>query len=392
MITLHSLIFPLLIRICGVLDMLSGQNIELAQGLCQIFSCLGECNLEFIVQGSAEARACVDAITRCAAIPSKEVSAMTYNFFFLLSDQIIRREQSCTTTEEKNAVKSLFIPYYERLVECARRGMRYPPNVLNWNEEEEEYATRYRYYAADALTDARVVIGTERALQQITQTLISTISQWEAGNADWQDVESALYCIRCIGEKVDYEENNFVPQIMQLIPTLSQKLPKNQQVERNGSKSSRRGSTLDSPELFLDYTCVLIVGKYADWISKHQAYLPALLTYVVSSLNEKPLQGAAALAFKQVCESCKSLLCNETVLRNLFVVYSGSLTLHLTDGNEIVEGLVHVVTDHSNTHLQQSVVQLFQPITADIEASIALLTANPTNKGLNFHLHLNLVF
>ncbi len=58
----------------------------------------------------------------------------------------------------------------------------------------------------------------------------------------------------------------------------------------------------------LRYTATLIVGRYADWLNLHPQYIAQLLAFVCTGLPDTEIVAASALAFKHVCDGCRTHL------------------------------------------------------------------------------------
>ena len=346
-------------------------NDERAWTFCRVFVHVGENNLAFVVDGSQTALRLLDCITLCASHPATEISANTFNFFFVLSDQLYQIARK--NAEEGAHRRAVFAPYYQRFIFCVSRVMRYPDDVTSWSKDDdrEDSSRRYRYYAGDALVDSCSVLGAHEVLVLIANLMQKAIQQTQnSGGRDWQTVESLLYCIRCIGHKIECDENTVMPSIMNALPLMHQIVP------------AASGHGHYSPRHLLSYTAILIVGRYAVWIEHHPETLPALLSYVVNSLNDKSLQSAAALAFKNVCDFCRSLLSTNEMITALFAVYHGSTQLHINDAEEIIEGMVCVVASVDESILRDSIRALIQHITDDIQRHLSRSgTQEPTSNG-----------
>ena len=76
-----------------------------------------------------------------------------------------------------------------------------------------------------------------------------------------------MHAFRAVGGRVANNEQSVIPALLTLVAA---PVP--------GLVSS------SSPHL-LAYTCVLLIGRYADWVNHNLAFLPPLLTCIVSALN-----------------------------------------------------------------------------------------------------------
>ena len=161
-----------------------------------------------------------------------------------------------------------FLPYYRSLVDSIVRSLAYPADSLHWHEDQRDEHKRYRYFASDTLVDALAVLGLQDTLHRLWQHTQQALAQYTASSrAEWQPLEAALHAFRAVGRRVPNDEQSVIPAVLDLV---SSPVP--------GLVSEQ------SPHL-LAYTCVLLIGRYADWVNHNLAFLPQLITCIVSALN-----------------------------------------------------------------------------------------------------------
>jgi hypothetical protein len=161
-----------------------------------------------------------------------------------------------------------FVPYYRSLVDCIVRSLAYPADSLHWHEDQRDEHKRYRYFASDTLVDALAVLGVHDTLQRLWQHTQPALALYTSSNrAEWQSLEAVMHAFRAVGGRVPYSEQNVMPAVLSLVSA-----------PEPGLVSSH------SPHL-LAYTCVLLIGRYADWVNNNLSFLPQLLTCIVSALN-----------------------------------------------------------------------------------------------------------
>ena len=161
-----------------------------------------------------------------------------------------------------------FVPYYRSLVDCIVRSLAYPAASLHWHEDQRDEHKRYRYFASDTLVDALAVLGVHDTLHRLWQHTRPALAAYSASNrAEWQSLEAVMHAFRAVGGRVPHTEQSVIPSVLSLV---SSPVP--------GLVSEQ------SPHL-LAYTCVLLIGRYADWVNHNLNFLPQLLTCIVSALN-----------------------------------------------------------------------------------------------------------
>ena len=161
-----------------------------------------------------------------------------------------------------------FVPYYRSLIDCIVRSLAYPADSLHWHEDQRDEHKRYRYFASDTLVDALAVLGVHDTLQRLWQHTQPALSAYTASSRkDWQSLEAVMHAFRAVGGRVPYDEQIVIPAVLSLVSSPVSHLVSGQ-----------------SPHL-LAYTCILLIGRYADWVNHNLSFLPQLLTCIVSALN-----------------------------------------------------------------------------------------------------------
>ena len=161
-----------------------------------------------------------------------------------------------------------FAVYYRSLVDCIVRSLAYPAESAHWHEDQRDEHKRYRYFASDTLVDALSVLGVRDTMQRLWQHAQPALELYTSSNrAQWQPLEAAMHAFRAVGGRVPNDEQSVMPAVLSLVSAAVPGLVSEQ-----------------SPHL-LAYTCVLLIGRYADWVNHNLSFLPQLLTCIVSALN-----------------------------------------------------------------------------------------------------------
>eukprot|EP00727_Mastigamoeba_balamuthi_P009326 m51a1_g5015 hypothetical protein (978) ;mRNA; f:273787-277527 len=250
----------------------------LAVGLCRLFAEVGERYVEFVSCGSAEAMALVGVLLECTACDDDEVASMTFNFWHELSKFLVM------LPDEQRAQRSApFGEAFGRLVDVIVRHMVLPEDYDQMGDDEREEIKNYRRYdLAHTLRDSCGVIGSEQTLERIVGAFMDQARTYDG--SDWRGLEAALYAARSTARCVELTDSSVLPQLLEKLP----QLPREHKL--------------------LQYTSILVVGRYAEWFCKHPDKLPPLLAYVTSGLGDKELASASATAFKNLAASCGSAM------------------------------------------------------------------------------------
>lgn len=287
-------------------------NVILCKKLSQIYVDLAETYIDYITYMPLQRNAAgiLEALLVCVQHSDKDVSSHTFNFWYLLTENIDRTETTAAKQEKLHA----FNPYYTRIVHGIMNVMTYPIDYVEWTDEQRDESKRYRYFAADTLIDCTAVIGSNECLQLIWNELQRQYNIYNNDNTQWHRLEACLYCIRCIARKIDNDENTVIPQLFNILPHIS-------------SNAHMR------------YTGTLIVGRYADWINVHKQYLPQLLQFIIDGLNDGEIRSSAALALKHVCEGSSQYMATHYI-DQLYNIYNNSFTLPIMEQKQIIEGML----------------------------------------------------
>ena len=204
---------------------------------------------------------------------SSELTAATHTAdmqasFTPASGRLASGEPANAPSAAVSARVAPFVPYYQSLVDCIVRSLAYPADSLGWHEDQRDEHKRYRYFASDTLVDALAVLGVQSTLQRLWQHTQPALARYTASSgSEWQLLEAALHAFRAVGGRVPNSEQSVVPALLSLVSA-----------PQPGLVSAQ------SPHL-LAYTCVLLIGRYADWVNHNLSLLPRLLTCIVSALN-----------------------------------------------------------------------------------------------------------
>jgi len=252
-----------------------------ACGFSRVFVELAETQMDLLASGTAEALQIAELILACTRHPNAEISKLTFNVWYNLKTRL--------TVADTAEAKAQFRPIFVQLVDVLIVLLRYSDT----NDLMRRKA--FRKTVQDVVCDACEVIGASAVLERLWASLQQEHPKLTQDPSQWHGVEAALYGVRCMVKYVAMgsrrSEGDVLPQILQLIPTLSVHDP------------AARGSLSYSAILVLragslHYTATLVIGACADWLNGMPELLPAVFPYLVNCLSLRGVKEAAALSVK----------------------------------------------------------------------------------------------
>ena len=285
---------------------------------------------------------------------------------------------SSSSTEPSAAAIAPFVPYFTSLLSCLQRALCYPDDYDGWNEEQRDEHKKYRYFAADTLVDAVVVVGVRDALRLLWSQAQPAFERYaQSQGRAWHELEASLHCFRAIGGRVPSDEADVVPQLMTAV-----------------ARPAPVAVVSASAPFAVSYTALLLIGRYADWINGHLSFLPALLALIVGALNHAPLQSSAAVAFKHVCDATSRALAEDqavaaiearqhkeqtaasaqsssSFLPSLLSVYLASASLPLSEQRDVIAGMMDVVSVLEEPRLSSMLRSVVQPVLQSLQAALS---------------------
>ena len=108
---------------------------ETCRALCRIFTEMGEQYLHLILQNPQQwALPVVGAVLRGASHPDREVAGITFNFWYILSEELAGGGR-VLGDGQRAACRELFVPAYEQLVDALRLLVEVPPDSREWTDD-----------------------------------------------------------------------------------------------------------------------------------------------------------------------------------------------------------------------------------------------------------------
>lgn len=318
----------------------AGDDEDKVRGLCRIFVQAGEAYHRIIVRHQNELYPIVEAIAECTAYHDLDIVQITFRFWYLLSGALsYARDQ---------AEAQRFYPLYERLLEVIIRHLRFPDDPDALTGQERDDFRSFRHFMGDTLKDCCHVLGSRQCLSRSLGLIQTTISQSSPEALKWQDVEAPLFSMRAMGAEADPRDDEILPQIMQIIPTLP-----------------------DHPKL--KYAGLLVISRYTEWIDMHPDQIPAQLSYISAGLAEaeSEVAAAAAQAMNFLCQDCYRHLVQ--YLPQLYEFFrSVNDKLGPDDLVSISEAIAYVIAGMQPNEAPQALMQFSQPLLESLSQVLAI--------------------
>ncbi|SJX61756.1 related to MTR10-involved in nuclear protein import [Sporisorium reilianum f. sp. reilianum] len=326
----------------------AGDDEDKVRGLCRIFVQAGEAYHRVILRHHNELFPIVEAIAECTAYHDLDIVQITFRFWYLLSGAL--------SHAYGHPEAERFYPLYERLLEVIIRHLRFPDDPDALTGQERDDFRSFRHFMGDTLKDCCHVLGSRQCLSRSLNLIQTTISQSTPETLKWQDVEAPLFSMRAMGAEADPRDDQVLPQIINIIPTLP-----------------------DHPKL--KYAGLLVLSRYTEWIDMHPEQITAQLSYISAGLEEagSDVTAAAAQAMNFLCQDCHRHLV--PYLPQLYDFFrSVNDKLGPDDLVSISEGIAYVIAGMQPNEAPQALMQFSQPLLESLSQILSI--ANPSKDQL----------
>lgn len=243
------------------------------RGLAKIFAEAGETYRLLILRHTETFFPIVEAIGLCSAYPDLDIVPITFPFWMRLAQ----------TIGKKPSVEPLFIEAYKALMGVIIRHLHFPPDTASLASQEADNFRSFRHVMGDTLKDCCLVLGADACLLSAYNLITLGLSRGPQ-SVSWQEIEAPLFAMRSMGAEVDIADENAVPKIMDLIPSL----PSHPRIR---------------------YAALLIISRYTEWINRHPDYISFQLQYISTGFEDSDTEvsAAAGQALKYLCQDCKQV-------------------------------------------------------------------------------------
>ncbi|KAJ6621643.1 armadillo-type protein [Mycena sp. CBHHK59/15] len=293
---------------------------EKIRGYARIFSEAGETYRMLLLQHPETFFPIVEAIGECSAYPDLDIVPITFPFWMRLAQ----------TIGKKPSVSPLFLDAYRALLQVIINHLHFPP-------------TPPLHVMGDTLKDCCLVLRTDTCLLTTYQMITTALSRSPEA-LSWQEIEAPLFAMRSIGAEIDPTDNDAVPKIMDLIPSL----PNHPRIR---------------------YAALLIISRYTEWVNVHPDYISAQLQYVSAGFEDLDPEvcGAAGQALKYLCQDCKQHLVEFLPQLHTFLNSTGAKLVQ-DDRRQVYEAIAYVISAMPMVRAAESLRTFSVDILAQIHA------------------------
>lgn len=169
----------------------ANEDQEKSMNYCRIFTELGESFLEkIIVHGKDEtpyyALKVLDLVLICVGHHDYEVAEITFNLWYLLSEDLYQKNSKSLT--------ELFRPYVERLVTALCRHCQVEPDHEGLLEDGDDFKD-FRLKVSDLIKDVVFIVGSSNCFSQMFMNL-------QAPGVTWDASEAALFIMQAVAKNI----------------------------------------------------------------------------------------------------------------------------------------------------------------------------------------------
>ncbi|XP_065159262.1 transportin-3 [Atheta coriaria] len=302
----------------------ANEDQEKSMNYCRIFTELGETFLEKILMQTNEAYKhyaikVLDMVLICVGHHDFEVAEITFNLWYLLSEELYQKNNK-TLTE-------LFRSYVERLVTALCRHCQMEPDQEGLLEDGDDFKD-FRLKVSDLVKDVVFIIGSSSCFRHMFMTL-------QRPEVTWDVSESALFIMQAVAKNVLPTENEVVPKVVEAILV-----------------------TPENTHIAVRYTSVMLLGELCEWIEKHPEMLDPVLNFVVCCLPQAGVGGAAATALQSICAKCNEHMPRHVpvLLQLLRQVDTFAITNNAVMG--LLKGVAHILSKMDSENIVNSLREL----------------------------------
>jgi hypothetical protein len=298
-----------LISVQYILDVaVEEDNFELSGSLYPLFIQIAETHSRLLLDTVTEMPDQRDVISRlmlvvlkCAATPGhypvdETVSEQSFNFFYILQDDIIASDE-----ERAREYLQFFQPLYQKLIQTLLVKVQFPSDAIyetEWHADDKESFRCYRQDIGDTfmycynMLRSSVMSSLQSAFHEALANMINltnnTASSITVTMSVWQPLEAVIFALTSVAENITGEtEEECLTAIfdsLAMIPfSMSEKL---------------LASTME------------FIGSYCEWIFHHPLVLPRVLNLVLQGLKGSfpSTTVASTMALKDLTRECQLLI------------------------------------------------------------------------------------
>lgn len=190
--SLESYLFASVISLEGAYHMsVANEDQEKSINYCRIFTELGESFLDKIISFSNDksqhyAVKILDLVLICVGHHDYEVAEITFNLWYLLSEELYQKNNKSIT--------NVFRCYVERLVTALCRHCQIEPDHEGLLEDGDDFKD-FRLKVADLIKDVVFIVGSCTCFQQMFINL-------QTSGVTWDSSEASLFIMQAVAKNV----------------------------------------------------------------------------------------------------------------------------------------------------------------------------------------------
>lgn len=169
----------------------ANEDQEKSLNYCRIFTELAETFLDKIIAHSNDktqhyAIKILDLVLICVGHHDYEVAEITFNLWYLLSEELYQKNLKVST--------DLFRPYVERLITALCRHCQMEPDHEGLLEDGDEFKD-FRLKVSDLIKDIVFIVGARNCFRQMFVNL-------QQREVSWDSSESALFVMQAVAKNI----------------------------------------------------------------------------------------------------------------------------------------------------------------------------------------------
>ncbi|XP_069128619.1 transportin-3-like [Argopecten irradians] len=247
------------------------EDTDKSVNFCRIFTELAESLLEAIVdtpnQGLGDLRI-LEILLTCVGHHLYEVTEITFNFWYRLSEDLYQRSQDMLT--------DIFKPYIQRLIIALCNHCQMDTDHEGVPDESDDFG-EFRIRVSELIKDVIFIVGSSRCFNQMFENLKSQTS-----STSWEVTEASLFVMTAVAKNLLPDENEIVPEVVKAILSIP-----------------------DTAHVSVRHTSIRLFGELSEWIEKHPEFLDPVLQFLLRGLQDPKLATVAANSLQSISTTCR---------------------------------------------------------------------------------------
>ena len=290
-----------------------------------------------------------------------DISLMPLNFLGDLNVVIKNLDN-----ERKQILRSKYHTVYLTVLDISISHMQLNEVELTGSMKMIEEKRRARIDLQDMVLICSEFLGLQEAFQKVCGILQHHIvSASHASVSSWSLVESALYAMQPLGPLLPGEENQLLPQLMSLLPSL--------------------------PNIYgISITVVRLIGKLSAWIHQNPTYLLPTFNYLCGCLSVPMMSQSAAGALMELCQACSSVASFPLLeLHQQIILLRNTGNLSEDADTLLLEGICHVISALDLQAVADALKFVVEPVASSMVTTLDTIDASsaPPSTSLNNLVH-----